>query len=136
MKIPTTPLARRIAALVHRRPTTPWSEKEIRAYKQLFKAGAFNEMDVSLVERRTAFERKKGDRGFHRRGLYALLNNWGEEVDRGNEFDELHPLKQPERKIIPMPAHRSDEPVVTAEPEVLQKFLVEYQQHKARKGIA
>lgn len=41
MKVPIVEPVLRIAALLHRRPDTPWNDKEQRAYKKLFKAGCF-----------------------------------------------------------------------------------------------
>jgi hypothetical protein len=133
--IPQTNLAKRVAAIVHRRETTPWSEKEVRAYKKLYKAGAFNERDISSVERFQAFQRRRGENGFHRRGLLTLLNHWGEEVDHGTEHDELHPIKPPPRKIIPLPPTQSERPAPLSEEESRQrdKFLAEYQDRKARR---
>lgn len=110
--VPTTALARRIAAIVHRKPATPWSEKEIQVYKKLFRAGAFNEVDIGLVERYQAFQRKRKGGGFHRRGLYTLLNWWGVEVDRATEHDELHPLKPPPRKILQFTPPSIEPPLV------------------------
>lgn len=115
--VPTTALARRIAAIVHRKPETPWSEKEYRAYKKLFKDGAFNEVDIALVERYQAFQRKRKGGGFHRRGLYTLLNWWGVEVDRATEHDELHPLKPPARKILQFTPPPITEPPVALSAE-------------------
>lgn len=137
MKIPTTPLARRIAALVKRRPTTPWSDKEYRQYGKLFKAGCFNHLaDLELLEQFYAFQHKRGDQGIHRRDLLTLLNNWPGEIDKATDWRERHPLKQPPRKIIPLPPAHSDQPVVTAEPEVVDRFLAEYRERKAAKGKA
>lgn len=110
--VPTTALARRIAAIVHRKPTTPWSEKEYRAYKKLFKDGAFNEVDIALVERYQAFQRKRKGGGFHRRGLYTLLNWWGVEVDRATEHDENNPLKKTPRKILQFTPPSIEPPLV------------------------
>lgn len=127
---PTTPLARRIAAIVHRGPLTPWSDKEFAVYKKLYKRGAFNEIDIGKVERFQAFsrnERKRGRAAFHRRGLLQLLNHWGEEVDHGTEHDELHPVKPVPRKIIPLPLKGDSEPVVLTpeDEERREKFLEE-----------
>jgi hypothetical protein len=137
MKIPTTPLARRIAALVKRRPTTPWSDKEIRQYGKLFKAGCFNALaDLELLEQFYAFQHKRGDDGVHRRDLLTLLNHFPGEIDKATGWRERHPLKQPPRKIIPLPLIQSYQPVVTAEPEVHERFLAEYAERKAAKGKA
>lgn len=134
--VPTTALARRIAAIVHRKPETPWSEKEIRIFKRLLKAGAFNEPDLSSVERFQAYSRKRvkmGGKGYHRRGLYTLLGNWGEEVDHGTEHDELHPLVPPPRKIIPLPLTGGAPELTESEKKDGEKFMKEF---RARRGGA
>jgi hypothetical protein len=66
----------RIGAIVRRRPTTPWSTKEIKALKEVFQ---FNtpEEDILLVE-----ARYKSDDKYLRRELMTLLNNWNGEVDK------------------------------------------------------
>jgi len=66
----------RIGAMVRRRPTTPWSTKEIKALKEVFD---FNtpEEDILLVE-----ARYKSDDKYLRRELMTLLNNWNGEVDK------------------------------------------------------
>lgn len=116
--VPQTDLARRVAAIVHRKPETPWSEKEIQLYKTLLKGGAFNETALKLVERYQAFHRKQrkmGRDGFHRRGLYTLLRWWGDELDRATEHDELHPVVKPPRVIIQMPPAPSEPFIQTPE---------------------
>lgn len=128
--VPTTDLARRIAAIAHRKPITPWSDKELRLYKKLYRDGAFNETDLALVERYQAFHRcqlKKGRAAFHRRGLYTILFNWGDEVDRSTEHDELHPLRPPPRKIIPLPpmAEKPPEPLSPEDEERADNFWEE-----------
>lgn len=66
----------RIGAIVRRRPTTPWSTKEIKALKEVFD---FNtpEEDILLVE-----ARYKSDDKYLRRELMTLLNNWNGEIDK------------------------------------------------------
>jgi len=80
--IPTTPQALRIAMLFRRRPTTPWSDKEVRAYKKL---GKIDPEDLEVVCRYTESERAKGDEGRHRRDLATFLNNFTGELDRARE---------------------------------------------------
>jgi len=71
----------RLGALFRRRPETPWSEKERKAYK----AAAVQEGDLELVERyysasiAQAFD-------YRRRDLCTLLNNFPGEVDRARNF--------------------------------------------------
>lgn len=137
MKVPTTDLARRVAKLVKRRPTTPWSDKEIRQYKKLVKAGCFESLvDLELLEQFYAFEHKRGDNGIHRRDLYTLLNNWPGELDKATYWRERHPIKQPARKIIPMPPTPSEPFVAPTDPEELAawaRFEEERQRRKAAK---
>ena len=77
---PTTEVSKRIAKLYRRRLTTPWSEKEVKAYKKL---GIIEPDELTEVETYYARERKKGDQeGRHRRDLITFLNNFRGEVDR------------------------------------------------------
>lgn len=80
--IPTSPQALRIAALFRRRPTTPWSAKEVKAYKAI---GKIDPEDLELVCRYTEAERQKGENGRHRRDLATFLNNFTGELDRARE---------------------------------------------------
>lgn len=133
---PTTPLALRIAAIVHRQPSTPWSDKEISIYKKLYKAGAFNETDIALVERYQSFHRgqfKKGRPAYHRRGLFTLLRWWGDEVDRATDHHEAHPVKPPPRKIMPFPPVEGTEEPYNPTPEDVErteKFMAQYRAQK------
>lgn len=136
MKIPTTPVARRIAALVKRRPTTPWSDRELRQYKTLFKAGCFNALaDLELLEQFYAFQHKRGDDGVHRRDLLTLLNRWPGELDKATLWRERHPLKQPPRVIIPMPPVPSNEPMPLFTPTELEGIEKFQQQFTAFKQV-
>jgi hypothetical protein len=84
---PTTEPARRIAALFHRKLQTPWSEKELKVYKELYMQGAFaNRQDLDLLELYYAAERKKKEGGIHRRDLYTFLNNFAGELDRATAY--------------------------------------------------
>lgn len=133
MRIPTTPLARRIAALVKRRPTTPWSEQERKEYGKLFRAGCFNNLaDLELLEQYYAFQQgqfKRGKDGFHRRDLLTLLRHFPGEIDKATDWREQHPLKQAPRKIIPLPPLPSNEPMplfTEDELEGIQKFQQQF----------
>jgi hypothetical protein len=74
----------RIAALFHRRPTTQWSEKEIRSFRLLV---PIDLGDLELVCCYTEAERMRGDDGIHRRSMEPLLNNFQGEVDRAREWE-------------------------------------------------
>lgn len=128
---PTTEPAKRIAALFRRRLTTHWSDKEVKTYRQLVKRGCFEPLDdLELIERYYAAERRKGERGMHRRDLCTFVNNFTGELDRANEWNRTHPK---ERKIIPMPpAAASTQPEVICDDVVRQRFLAEYEERKRR----
>lgn len=81
--IPTSPTAIRIAKLFRRKPSTPWSAKEVRAFKAI---GKIDPEDLELVCRYTEAERAKGDNGRHRRDLLTFLNNYNGEIDRAREM--------------------------------------------------
>jgi hypothetical protein len=87
--IPTNPQAIRIAELYRRRPTTPWSAKEIRAFRAL---GTIDPSDLDAVCRYTESERSKGDEGCHRRDLLTFLNNFTGELDRARQ--KQSPVKE------------------------------------------
>lgn len=77
--LPTSPQAIRISELFHRRPSTRWSDKEIRAFKAIPRE-AMDHLDI--VCRYTESERLKGEQGRHRRDLATFLNNFTGELDR------------------------------------------------------
>lgn len=86
---PSTEPAQRIAIMFKRRPTTPWNDREIRAYKRLVKDGCFTTLDdLELLERYYVFERRKQDKGIHRRDLATFLNNYAGELDRAHAWDD------------------------------------------------
>lgn len=122
---------------MHRRLTTHWSEKEIRQFRKLVKVHAFeNKDDLALLERYYEHERKKGDKGWHKRDLYTFLNNFFGEVDRAVLWGKSHPLKT-ERKIIPLPnlAHSDQPEIAPRTPEELEahkRFMLEFLERKAR----
>jgi uncharacterized protein YdaU (DUF1376 family) len=76
---PTNPTAVQISKLYNRRPTTPWSPKEIKSFKAI---GKIHPDDLELVCRYTEAERAKGNDGRHRRDLLTFLNNFPGELDR------------------------------------------------------
>jgi len=80
--LPTNPYALKVAELFRRKPTTPWSAKEIRAFKSIPK-DALAELDA--VIRYTRSEMAKGDNGRHRRDLLTFLNNFQGELDRARQ---------------------------------------------------
>ena len=72
------PLALRIAALFGRKPTTPWSDKEIAAWRKIKP----QDIELDAIEAYYAGERSKRDGGVHRRDLGTFLNNYAGELDR------------------------------------------------------
>lgn len=100
--IPTTPEALRIGAMFNRRPTSQWNEKEVRQFKKLKKDGCFADVtEVALLERYYQAERRKGDKGVHRRDLQTLLNNWPSELDRARAWAARFNRQPKEIKINP-----------------------------------
>lgn len=76
---PTTESAKSTADLFGRSHSTPWSDKEIAAFKKAKPERA----DVFLIARYYAQERAKPDnKGIHRRDLLTFLNNYAGELDR------------------------------------------------------
>jgi hypothetical protein len=66
----------RIGTIVRRRPDTKWSQKELKALKEVFGLNTPDE-DIKLVE-----ARYKTNDPYLRRDVMALLNNWNGEVDK------------------------------------------------------
>lgn len=138
--IPTTDLARRVAALCKRKPTTPWSPREVQVYKRLVKSGFFSNLDdLALIEQYYAFERKKPkdgpNRGHHRRGLGTFLNFAAEELDRATLWREEHPLKPAPRKIIPLPPVKDEGPPLVLSVEDEERVSKFQQQFSAFKKV-
>jgi hypothetical protein len=71
-----------VTSWFHRRPTTPWSEKETKAFKsihaELFEDG------VKLLH--AAYSIPHGDNHRTRKDLLTLLNNWQGEIDRWRSY--------------------------------------------------
>ncbi len=101
--VPTSSTAVRIAAVLHRRPDTPWNEKkEIEPFRRMSKT--VKDEDLTLVERYYAVNWPPRTSVNHlRHDLATLINNWQGEVDRARIWCEAHPKKQPPRVIIPLP---------------------------------
>jgi len=93
--------ADRLAGIFGRRSQTPWSEKEVAAFKKL----EFDERELSMLERYYRSERHKKE-NFCRRDLQTLLNNYAAEVDRARAFCDRIEAKadrkeKAERAIMP-----------------------------------
>lgn len=97
--LPTTPNAIRIATLFGRRMSTPWSDREVKEFKKLAKSGAFSDPnDLSLIEAYYQFERRKEDKGIHRRDLGTFLNNFLSELDRARAWRKRYPITKETKK--------------------------------------
>ncbi|MES2737250.1 MAG: hypothetical protein V4672_13080 [Verrucomicrobiota bacterium] len=78
--MPSTPEALRIAAIFHRKALTPWTDKEVRAFK------ALREISISDLEAVEAYYAANWppcrDKNILRHDLVTFLNNFRGEVDR------------------------------------------------------
>ena len=78
--LPTSPLAKLVAALFHRAPEKPWSDAEILAFRAAGRAG----MDLAGMAEVAAFyerERKKPDH-YCRTSILTFLRHFGGELDK------------------------------------------------------
>lgn len=75
------PQAVRVASWYKRRETTPWSPKELKAWRAL----KITLEDVATLEHYYTAEIPKAE-DFRRRDLLTLLNNWPGEIDRARAF--------------------------------------------------
>lgn len=123
--LPTSPLAKKLAALFNRALTTAWTPKEIAAFKSLSKdyPAAIDEMPV--MEAYYAAERRKGDDGIHRRSLAPFLNNFPGELDRARAWRSAR-----------RSTNGSQGPRVVAEPPDFPAWLAENYPDQARRAWA
>lgn len=70
----------RMSKWFNRKPTTKWSEKEIKRLKAL---GDIDREDFELMERYYTSSAK-----YKRREIYTLLNNWPGELDRARQWND------------------------------------------------
>lgn len=80
-------LHQRLCKLFRRRLTTPWSEKESKAFRTVGKE--ITHEDIGCIERYYESEREKGDNGIHRRDLQTFLNNFPGELDRARAWENF-----------------------------------------------
>jgi hypothetical protein len=76
-----TPEQIEVASWINRRPTTPWSAKELKAWKQIPKP-----IDSEDWQALKWFYTRSGCK-YLRRDLCTLLNNWSGEIDRAKNYD-------------------------------------------------
>jgi len=72
----------RIGRLLHRRPNTPWSDKELKALKAI---GTPDEEDLQMLEDFYA-ARIPEAKDYRRTALQTLLNNFNGELDKARKF--------------------------------------------------
>lgn len=118
--VPTSEKAIRLAAIMHRKPTTPWSEKkEIPNFRKLLPHIADD--DLALVERYYRMNWPPiSNHNNLRHDLATLINNWSGEVDRARIWSERHPPKIV-RKIIDFPIE-TPVPAKSAEQEEAERL--------------
>lgn len=119
MKVPVCDATQRLALLFGRKALYHWSEKEGKAYLKLAAEGFYDDPEkLDRLERYYAFERKRGDKGLHRRDLFTYLNNAHGENDRAVLWGEAHPLKRAasnEARKPPEPEWDADKAAATKE---------------------
>ncbi len=133
---PTSPVALRFAAIMHRQPTTPWNEKkEIKNFRAMSKT--VREEDLQLVERYyKANWPPRTSQNHLRHDLATLINNWQGEVDRARIWCDAHPVKPKPRVIIPIELPSNLPPLSEEDRAASEKFLQQYRERRAAKGTA
>jgi len=119
-------MRQRVGALFNRKPTTKWSDKEQRRFKEIC---PLDDDELTMVERYYTEMRRKPD-NHCRRDLYTFLNNYRGEVDRAYAYCQRHPLpgqrsvktKPPVRIVTEEEFKRAGE-VARAELEKFRKHL-------------
>lgn len=88
LRLPTTPQSQRMAAIMHRRHSTPWSEDEYRSYRKL---GIIPDEDLAAVERYYAANwPPRTGANILRHDMLTLLNNWNGEVTRAHSAEHAN----------------------------------------------
>jgi hypothetical protein len=79
------PVQLRLNAIFHRRPTTPWSKPELKAYKAI---SPIDESDLKIIVNHYGRNISNTPRNpdIRRHDLCTLLNNWNGEVDRARKY--------------------------------------------------
>lgn len=118
---PSSETAKRVAAIMHRKPSTHWAKNEVRRFRELLKVHGFD--DLESMERYYAsnWPPRHGKNSL-RTDLYTLLNHWPGELDRANIWAERNPVKTV-RKVIPV-AFVQSEPYAeqAGDAESVQRF--------------
>lgn len=101
-RIPSTDQSKRFAAIFHRRETSAWTEKEIKAYKRL---GTVPLEDLAAVEKYYATNwPPRRDVNILRHDLVTFLNNFSGEVDRAYA---AAPKSKSSKPVVAYQAHSS-----------------------------
>lgn len=79
-----TPEMLEVASWFNRRPSTVWSKKEIRAWKEIVSWFRFEGDEWNALK----WLYTRSDHPFCRKDLGTLLNNWQGEIDRAINFKE------------------------------------------------
>lgn len=138
MSLPSSPEAKRIAAIMHRRLTTHWNPREIKEFRLRNKEHCFgNQDDLANLERYYAKHwPPESTKNILRHDLITFLRHFQGEVDRANAWAERHPVKPPPRKIIPLPPIKSEPFVASTDPEEIRRvaaFQAELAERKKRR---
>lgn len=107
---PTTDMAKRIATLFRRRHTTPWSDKEIAAYRKIAKTPM---EDFEILEE---YYLNSGSE-FLRRDVSTFLNNFITEVDRARAWKDKKNGSNGAPKIMTLAEARERQARMDAEEE-------------------
>jgi hypothetical protein len=122
----------RIRAIFHRRESTGFSPKEVKAYEMI--QSKITEEDLAMVER--CYKRQwppTREKNMLRHDLFTFLNNYETEVDRARAYCEKHPA--PGSKKPKVEAKIPDEPPAPLpdmnDPSTI-KFVEDYERHQKR----
>lgn len=126
---PSSMLAKRFAAIMHRQETTPWHPKWIDAFRAMMPYVV--DCDLLKIERRyrTLWPPNR-EKNSLRHDLYTLINNYLSEVDRANAWCDAHKEKKP-RNIIQMPPIASA-PYIASDGEV--ESVARFNQEREARG--
>jgi hypothetical protein len=120
--VPTTPEARLVCDLFKRRHETPWSEAEIRAFREAVKTG----LTVETMGEVAAFykaERKK-ESHYCRREILTFLRHYAGEVDKARASKPQGKANSwaPAENVVPMISEEEAERVRLAALDEMRKF--------------
>lgn len=136
MSLPTSPEAKRIADVMHRRRETHWNPREIKEFRLRRKEKCF-EREEDLVNLERYYARHwppNSDKNILRHDLITLLRHLQGEYDRARVWAEKHPVKAPPRKVIPMPLLNSEPYIAPTDPAEIERLERFEKERLARKG--